>query len=84
MPLRTQVIRDNIVLDPFAGSGSTLIACEQTNRRARLIELDPRYVDVIIKRWQEMTGENAYHEPSGQTFNERLNPQNTQFSEQTG
>lgn len=69
-----------VVLDPFGGSGSTLIACEQTNRKGRLMELDPRYVDVIVKRWQEMTGENAYHEPSGQTFNERLN---TQLSEQT-
>ena len=45
-----------IVLDPFAGSGSTLIACEQTKRVARVIELDPRYVDVVLKRWVNLTG----------------------------
>ncbi len=49
----------DIVLDPFGGSGSTLIACEKTGRQARLIELDPRYVDVIVKRWQEYTGKIA-------------------------
>jgi DNA modification methylase len=48
----------DIVLDPFGGSGSTLIACEKTGRQARLIELDPRYVDVIVKRWQDFTGKN--------------------------
>ena len=47
----------DIVLDPFGGSGSTLIACEKTGRQARLIELDPRYCDVIVRRWQEWTGE---------------------------
>ena len=45
----------DIVLDPFGGSGSTLIACEKTGRQARLIELDPRYCDVIVRRWQELT-----------------------------
>jgi site-specific DNA-methyltransferase (adenine-specific) len=48
-----------IVCDPFGGSGSTLIACEATNRRARLIELDPRYCDVIVRRWEEATGKTA-------------------------
>ena len=52
-------IKNDIVLDPFGGSGSTLMAAEQTNRRARLIELQPKYVDVIIKRWQDFTGEQA-------------------------
>jgi DNA modification methylase len=51
----------DIVLDPFGGSGSTLIACEKTGRQARLIELDPRYVDVIVKRWQDFTGKTATH-----------------------
>lgn len=46
----------DLVLDTFGGSGSTLIACEKTGRRARLIELDPKYVDVIVKRWEEFTG----------------------------
>ena len=52
----------DIILDPFGGSGSTLIACEQTRRQARLIELDPRYVDVIVQRWQELTGQKATRE----------------------
>ena len=52
--------RRDIVLDPFGGSGSTLIACEKTGRRARLIELDPQYVDVIVRRWQEWTGKQAH------------------------
>jgi hypothetical protein len=47
------------VLDPFGGSGSTLIACEKAGRQARLIELDPKYVDTIIRRWQEFSGGNA-------------------------
>ena len=49
----------DLVLDPFGGSGSTLIACEKSGRRARLIELDPKYVDVIVKRWEEFTGKKA-------------------------
>ena len=48
-----------VVLDPFAGSGTTLAACEQTGRSARLMELDPRYVDVIIARWEALTGQKA-------------------------
>jgi DNA modification methylase len=58
-----------VVLDLFGGSGSTLIACEKTGRHARLMELDPRYCDVIIKRWQDFTGQQAIHEPTGKTFN---------------
>ncbi len=58
----------DIVLDPFGGSGSTLIACEKSGRRARLIELDPKYVDVIVRRWQEYTGNEAMLEGSGQSF----------------
>ncbi len=49
----------DLVLDPFGGSGTTLIACEKTARRARLIELDPKYVDVIVRRWEEYTGQKA-------------------------
>jgi DNA modification methylase len=52
----------DIILDPFGGSGSTLIACEKSGRQARLIELDPRYVDVIVKRWQDFTGKTATRE----------------------
>ncbi len=48
-----------VVLDPFGGSGSTLIACEQLGRSARLMELDPRYCDVIVRRWEQATGKTA-------------------------
>ncbi|MFZ4760974.1 MAG: DNA-methyltransferase, partial [Burkholderiaceae bacterium] len=58
----------DLVLDPFGGSGSTLIACEKTGRRARLIELDPKYVDVIVRRWQDWTGKTAVHAATGLAF----------------
>ena len=48
-----------IVLDPFGGSGSTLIACEMTGRQCRMIEVDPIYVDVVVKRWEDFTGLKA-------------------------
>lgn len=51
--------KSDIVLDLFGGSGSTLIACEQTNRKCYTMELDPRYADVIIKRWENLTGKKA-------------------------
>lgn len=61
-----------VVLDLFGGSGSTLIACEKISRYARVMELDERYVDVIIKRWQTYTGKDAVHVESGKTYNELL------------
>ena len=60
----------DIVLDPFGGSGSTLIACARAGRQARLVELDPRYCDVIIRRWQEWTGEVATLEGDGRSLEE--------------
>ena len=60
----------DIVADLFGGSGSTLIACERQNRRARLIEIDPKYGDVIVRRWQEYTGKQALLEGDGRTFAE--------------
>ncbi len=63
---------DDIILDSFGGSGSTLIACEQTNRRCRMIELDQKYVDVIVKRWQNLTNQNAILLKTGESFNEIL------------
>jgi len=56
------------VADLFGGSGSTLIACDKTARTARLMELDPKYVDVIVKRWQDFTGKQATLESSGETY----------------
>jgi len=58
------------ILDSFAGSGTTIIACEKHGRFARAIELDPKYVDVIINRWQNFTGKDAVHAVSGKTYNE--------------
>ena len=63
--------RGDIVLDCFGGSGATLLAAEQTGRKARLIELDPAYVDVAIRRWQEMTGKEALHAKTDETWNQR-------------
>lgn len=60
----------DIVLDSFGGSGTTLVACEETGRHARLVELDPAYCDVIVERWQAMTGLDAVRESDGKTFNE--------------
>jgi len=60
--------RQGIVLDPFAGSGTILIAAERTGRQARAIELDPQYVDVGIMRWQRVTGKEAILEATGQTW----------------
>lgn len=63
--------RGEIVLDPFGGSGSTLLAAEKTGRRARLIELDPLYVDVAVRRWQTLTGQAAVLAANGETFDGR-------------
>jgi DNA modification methylase len=59
----------DIVLDPFGGAGTTLLAAEKTGRRARLIEIDPIYVDVTIRRWQQKYGLEAVHGASGKAFN---------------
>src|SRR5574344_1969639 len=64
---------DDIVLDSIGGSGTTMIAAEKNNRRSRLMELDPKYCDVIIKRWQDFTGKQAVHEDTGKTFEELAN-----------
>ena len=63
--------RNYLVLDAFLGSGSTLIACEKTGRICCGIELEPRYIDVAIQRWQKFTNQEAIHLSSGQTYNQR-------------
>jgi len=60
----------DIVLDPFGGSGTTLIAAEKAGRIGWLIELDPKYVDVIVRRWQEWSGQEAYREADAVKFND--------------
>jgi len=63
----------SIIGDAFGGTGTTLIACEKTARDCRLMELDPKYCDVIVKRWQDFTGKQATLESTGQTFAEVSN-----------
>ena len=63
--------RGAIVLDPFLGSGTTLIAAERVGRRCYGLELDPLYVDTIVRRWQTLTGDEAQHATSGETFDAR-------------
>ena len=60
----------DIVVDLFGGSGSTLIGCERRGRMARLMEIDPRYSDCIIRRWQEYTNKQATLEGDGRSFAE--------------
>lgn len=62
--------RGDIVLDPFLGSGSTLIAAEKTGRRCRGLEFDPLYVDVIVRRYEAVTGRPAVLESTGETYAE--------------
>jgi DNA modification methylase len=62
--------RGNIVLDGFLGSGTGVIAAERTGRRCYGLELDPLYVDTIVRRWRTYTGEEARHASSGRSFNE--------------
>ena len=63
--------RGDLLLDPFLGSGSSLIAAERTGRRCYGLELDPAYVDVSVRRWQAYTGQVALHAISGKSFAER-------------
>jgi len=69
-------VNTGIVFDPFCGSGSTLIACEKTSRDCRMMELDPKYCDVIIERWQNFTGKEAVNE-AGQKYNDLKNESKT-------
>lgn len=59
---------NDIVLDPFGGSGTTIIAAERTGRRAHVIEMDPRYVDVAVRRWETFSRQSAFHASTGQRF----------------
>jgi DNA modification methylase len=75
LPMVVDALKDcstkrSIVLDPFVGSGTTLLAAHKTGRLGRALELDPRYVDVAIRRWQTLTGQQAILAKTGQTFGE--------------
>ena len=71
----------DLVLDAFGGSGTTLIAAEKSGRCARLMELDPKYCDVIVRRWQDYSGEKGTRESDGMTLGEN---QMIQASPDTG
>jgi DNA modification methylase len=68
--IRNSSRQGDIVLDAFGGAGSTLIACQNLNRQGRIIEIDPQYVDVTVRRWQQYTGGSAHLEANGTSFDE--------------
>jgi DNA modification methylase len=73
--LYAEILKDctrpqDIALDCFGGSGTLVLAAEQVGRRARVMELDPKYSDVCIRRWQKYTGRDAVHLSTGATFDE--------------
>jgi len=68
IPIMNSSKGSDIVLDLFGGSGTTIIACEKRGRISYMMELDPKYCDVIVKRWQEFTGKQAVHEVTGEAF----------------
>lgn len=67
-PIEAHGAEGDFVYEPFSGSGSTIIACEQSGRRALAMELSPAYVDVGVRRWQAFAGQEAILESSGETF----------------
>ena len=69
-----------LVYDPFLGSGTSLIAAEMTGRTCIGLEINPAYVDVILRRWQDFTGRTAIHQASGQSFDERAVTQDRALS----
>ncbi|MFK5281117.1 hypothetical protein ACI3PL_16290, partial [Lacticaseibacillus paracasei] len=72
-------LKDKIkVVDLYGGSGTTLISCEKAAKSCFMMELDPKYCDVIIKRWQDFTGKQATLESNGKTYNELLNDNQAQ------
>lgn len=69
-PIENNSSPGQAVYEPFSGSGTTIIACEMTGRSCLALELEPKYVDVAVKRWQEFSGEQATLEGDGRTFDE--------------
>jgi DNA modification methylase len=67
-PILNHTLPGESCYDPFLGSGTTLIAAEQTGRVCYGVELDPKYLDVILRRWQQYTGKQAVLEGDGRTF----------------
>jgi DNA modification methylase len=72
IPIENNSEPGDAVYEPFSGSGTTIIAAEMTGRRCYAVELDPAYVDVAVRRWQEFSGRDAVLEHSGETFAETM------------
>jgi len=70
---KAREVRGDLILDPFLGSGTAVIAAERSGPRCYGLELDPLYVDTIIRRWQRQTKLDAVREETGETFNSRDN-----------
>jgi DNA modification methylase len=77
IPMEQHTKAGELVLEPFSGSGSQLIASEKLGRRCRAMEISPAFVDVAIHRWQEATGKSAVHSESGSTFAETAAERNS-------
>jgi DNA modification methylase len=69
-PILNNTLRGGLVYDPFLGSGTTLIAAESTERTCLGLDIDPAYVDLIVRRWQKLTGQVAILEGDHRTFEE--------------
>jgi DNA modification methylase len=67
-PILNNSVRGDVVYEPFAGSGTTIIAAEKARRRCFAMEIEPRYCDVTVKRWQNFTGARAVLDGDGRTF----------------
>lgn len=78
-PIQNNTKPNDYVYDPFGGSGTTLIACEKYGRKCLMLELSPKYCDVIIKRWQEFTGQKAILESNGLSFEDIANGRATEM-----
>jgi hypothetical protein len=81
--IRDVTSRNDIVLDAFSGSGTTIIACAKVGRRGYAVELDPHYVDVGVRRWEQWSGEPARHAETGLTFAEMTAQRATSSDRQT-
>ena len=67
-PIENNSRANDYVYDPFGGSGTTLIACEKLGRRCLMMELDEKYCDIIVRRWQKFSGKKALLEETGEPF----------------
>jgi len=72
-PIENHTRKGDSLYDPFGGSGTQIIACEKLGRISYTMELDPKFCDVIVKRWQQFTGKQAKLESTGQTFDDLVN-----------